>query len=177
MLMVFKVAYNKPLLVYGVFGLTMSLGFLTCLMSQATWEQKNSFMIYCCLIDRQWEGYQCWCVNMISIKLYNIVMWVLCTLCKWLVIDVGVKNGTCFGGNNCTQTQTHIYTQRTYQINQTYDDNLGNAYDIKFFSFNDTIKNVHILAPFTKASYRVRSSYNIKFDGFITWSTIFHTIV
>jgi hypothetical protein len=140
MLMVFKVAYNKPLLVYGVFGLTMSLGFLTCLMSQATWEQTISFIIYCCLIGWQWGGYQCGCVNMISIKPYNIVMWVLCTLYKWLVIDVGVKNGTCFGGNNCTHTQTHKYTQRTYQINQTYDDNLGNAYDIKFFSFTDMIK-------------------------------------
>jgi hypothetical protein len=74
-------------------------------------------------------------------------------------------------------TQTHIYTQRTYQINQTYDDNLGNAYHIKKFCFNDIIKNIHILAPFTKASYWVRSSYNIVCDGFITWSTIVHTIV
>jgi hypothetical protein len=32
-----------------------------------------------------------------------------------------------------THTHTHKYTQRTYQINQTHDDNLGNAYDIKFF--------------------------------------------
>jgi hypothetical protein len=67
-------------------------------------------------------------------------MWVLCTLCKWLVIDVRVKNDTWFGGNNWTHTQTHIYTQRTYQINPTYDDNLGNAYDIKKFNFNDMIK-------------------------------------
>jgi hypothetical protein len=77
-------------------------------------------------------------------------MWVLCTLYKWLVIDVRVKNDTCFGGNNCTHTQTHIYTQRTYQINQTHDDNLGNAYDIKFFSFNDTIKKRPHFSTFHK---------------------------
>jgi hypothetical protein len=61
------------------------------------------------------------------------------------------KNGTCSGGNNCAHTQTHIYTQRTYQINQTYDDNLGNAYDINFFSFNDMIKKCSHFNTFHKA--------------------------